>query len=161
DRFTLRERLSDADDVSTHHGIENATDRDVVVKMLATDALHPATLMRAEYEANHAQRLTSRWLADTIFVGREHDQLVLVYEYVRGVTLDERLAQGPLTLSEAIIVGRSMFSALRDLHQHGLLHRGIRPSNIVVNADGPVRSATILPIEPVAGLNLEEMGLHE
>jgi signal transduction histidine kinase/CheY-like chemotaxis protein len=155
ERFALRECWTDSRNVRTYFAIDNIDGQPVVVKLLAGSTLHPAALMRAEYEATHLERLTSAWLAPTIYVGRENSHLTLVYKFIPGVTLLERLQSGPLELRETLIVGRALFSALRDLHRHGVLHRGIRPDNIIVNQSGEVLSATILPIEPTSAVSMD------
>ncbi len=159
-RFTLRECCRKNRNVQTYLAKDD-DGRDVVVKLLATGAVHPAALMRAEYEANHLQRLTSAWVAHTVYVGRENDDLALVYQFVPGMMLADQLRSGPLSLSETLIVGRALFSALRDIHQHGVLHRGIRPQNIVVNGFNTISSAIVLPVEPTAALGLEDTTVQE
>ncbi|MCC7084349.1 MAG: response regulator [Pirellulales bacterium] len=155
-RFALRRACGHGRSVRTFAGVDTEDGRDVMVKLLAIDSIHPATLMRAEYEATHLQRLASAWLAPTIHVGRENNDLVLVYRFVPGEILADLLKSRTLSLAETLTVGRALFSALRDIHRHGVLHRGIRPGNVVVSGDGSVTSAIMLPVEPTAALGLDD-----
>jgi signal transduction histidine kinase/CheY-like chemotaxis protein/tetratricopeptide (TPR) repeat protein len=160
-RFTLHECLAESRNVRTYLGIDNGDGQQVVVKLLAAGAIHPAALMRAEYDATHLQRLASAWLAPTIYVGRENDQLALVYKFIHGITLADRLLSGPLGMHDTLVVGRAIFSALRDIHHHGVLHRGIRPDNVVVGNEALVSSVVVLPVEPTQAVSLDEGAVTE
>ena len=63
----------------------------------------------------------------------------LVMEYVEGVTLRERLVEGPLPVSEALDVAIQVASALSSAHKAGIVHRDIKPENIMLRSDGYVK----------------------
>ena len=63
----------------------------------------------------------------------------LVMEYVEGVTLRERLAEGPLPVNEALDVAIQVASALSSAHKAGIVHRDIKPENIMLRSDGYVK----------------------
>ena len=54
------------------------------------------------------------------------------------------LREHRLTVTESLRVGLAMFSALRDLHEYGLLHRAVRPCHLIVMKEGPLSSARLL-----------------
>jgi eukaryotic-like serine/threonine-protein kinase len=59
-------------------------------------------------------------------------------EYVRGLTLSEYITErGPLTLAMAAALGVMLAEALNDIHAAGLLHRDLKPGNVILGADGP------------------------
>ena len=60
----------------------------------------------------------------------------LVMEFVAGGSLADRLAKGPLSVLEAVRIGRGVLSALRAAHSVGILHRDIKPGNVLLRADG-------------------------
>jgi hypothetical protein len=65
------------------------------------------------------------------------DQLVVVYEYVPGASVEELVAtQGPLKPSQAVAVLRDVCHAVGALHARGVVHRDITPGNVIVAADG-------------------------
>ncbi len=134
--YQLRECLSESNRIRTHLGRSIDDGHAVVIKVIPADAVHPGSLMRLEYEATHLQRLQSPWLASVVHVGRENGDLLLVYEHVAGVALQTCLQSRRLSVAESLVVGQGMFSALRDLHEHRLLHRGVRPSNVIVDGAG-------------------------
>jgi eukaryotic-like serine/threonine-protein kinase len=63
----------------------------------------------------------------------------LVLELVEGLTLAERIAQGPLPLGEAIPIARQIAEAIAAAHERGIVHRDLKPANIKVRPDGLVK----------------------
>jgi serine/threonine protein kinase len=55
----------------------------------------------------------------------------IVMEYVRGQTLKDRLAEGPVPLKQALQIGAEVAEALEEAHQTGIAHRDLRPANIM------------------------------
>jgi signal transduction histidine kinase/DNA-binding response OmpR family regulator/tetratricopeptide (TPR) repeat protein len=143
-RFRLRGRLSEG----TYSGLDLTDFSEVVVKQIPGAGLAAGAWMRLEYEVEHLQRLSSPWVISPYHLSRERDRLLLVSPYVPGDNLGQRLSTGPLTVVEALQVGRALFSALRDLHRHGLLHRAVRPSNIILPEAGDAGSAQLVGFGP-------------
>ena len=95
-----------------------------------------------------------------VFASGEIDQQrYIVMEYVAGGTLSERIANGPLNLNEALAIGRSMADALRYSHENGIVHRDVKPGNILFTATnepilsdfGIAKSAALDSVQTVAG----------
>jgi Tol biopolymer transport system component len=63
----------------------------------------------------------------------------LVMELVDGVTLAERIAQGPLSLAEASSIARQIADALDYAHDRGIIHRDLKPGNVKIRPDGVVK----------------------
>jgi len=63
----------------------------------------------------------------------------LVMEYVEGVTLSERISQGPVPLDEALRIARQIAEALEAAHEKGIVHRDLKPGNIKIRPDGSVK----------------------
>jgi Tol biopolymer transport system component len=63
----------------------------------------------------------------------------LVLELVEGLTLDDRLTAGPLSLDETLNCGRQIAEALEAAHEQGIVHRDLKPANIKIRPDGTVK----------------------
>ncbi|HKQ98637.1 MAG TPA: serine/threonine-protein kinase, partial [Candidatus Polarisedimenticolia bacterium] len=74
-------------------------------------------------------------------IGKAPEGAFLVTELMEGGSLQARLARGPLPLVEGLAIGRAVTSALAAAHARGLLHRDVKPANILLAADGTVKVA--------------------
>src|SRR5262249_36278581 len=63
----------------------------------------------------------------------------LVMELVEGPTLADRIAQGPISVDEALAIARQIAEALEAAHEQGIIHRDLKPANIKVRPDGTVK----------------------
>ena len=82
-------------------------------------------------------------------MGWTDDCLYLVRGYVPGASLQARLRRGPLALADALTVGRCLLSALREMHGGGILHRDIRPVNIIVGEEMSLAGAVLVDCDLV------------
>jgi serine/threonine protein kinase len=63
----------------------------------------------------------------------------LVLQLVEGPTLADRIAQGPISIDEALRIVRQIAEALEAAHEKGIIHRDLKPANVKVTADGQVK----------------------
>lgn len=117
-------------------------DRPVAVKhlredlMLTPDQLASLT-KRMEQEARASARVSHPNLVALHDMGNDASLgLFLVFEYVEGLTLQERLGQGRLTPGEAARLSRELGSALSMAHAARVLHRDIKPENVILSKTG-------------------------
>jgi serine/threonine protein kinase len=115
--------------------------RQVALKRLGQ--LHGAqNQARAEREAQLAARLSHRNVVTVFDLAEDGETRWLVMEYVEGTTLAQFAAdRGGLPAAEAAIVVRQAAEALRVAHEAGIVHRDVKPSNLIVGADGTTRLA--------------------
>src|SRR5262245_2572495 len=117
-------------------------DRDVAVKLLRDDlGLEPeqqrALLDRMRQEAKACARVGHPHIVQLFDMGEEPNVgLYLVFEYASGTTLKERLAQGQLQPGAAAEVARDIGDALSTAHENGVLHRDVKPDNIILTPQG-------------------------
>lgn len=94
---------------------------------------------RLEREAWAAARVANRNVVTVYDVATQDGRPWIVMELVRGISLAELLdAEGPLTPQRAAHIGAEVLSALRAAHEAGVLHRDVKPANVLLSNDGRV-----------------------
>jgi serine/threonine protein kinase len=123
-------------------GIDLRLDRDVAVKLLRADLAHQLDLrQRFEREARAAARISHPNVVAVFDTGEHAGVPFIVMERLPGTTLATDIADGPLTPPEACTVVLEVLSALEAAHQLGVVHRDIKPGNILRARDGHVKVA--------------------
>jgi serine/threonine-protein kinase len=114
--------------------------RDVAIKILpdvfAADVDRVARFRR---EAQVLASLNHPHIAQIYGLEQTDHTSALVLELVDGPTLADRIAQGPLTIEEALPIARQIAEALETAHEHGIIHRDLKPANIKLRSDGTVK----------------------
>lgn len=87
-------------------------------------------------EARAAAAIEHPCLCPIYDIGEVDGQDYIAMSYVAGATLEETIAVGPMDVREAFQVIRDAASALDECHAHGIIHRDVKPSNIVINQRG-------------------------
>src|SRR6478672_1574418 len=108
-------------------------DRTVAIKVLPAHlSSNPDLRARFEREGKAISALQHAHICVLHDVGREADVDFLVMEYLEGETLAARLARKPLTLDEALRIAIEVADALDVAHHHGVIHRDLKPGNIML-----------------------------
>jgi serine/threonine protein kinase len=111
-------------------------------RVVAIKALSPALggddEFRARFarEARVAQEVRHRHLVDVVGHGEVEGRPYLVLEYVPGGSLADRLRRGALGVDELVELVADVAAGLDALHRHELVHRDVKPSNIMLRGDG-------------------------
>jgi TolB-like protein/tetratricopeptide (TPR) repeat protein/tRNA A-37 threonylcarbamoyl transferase component Bud32 len=114
--------------------------RRVAVKLIAKDLARDVDrLQRFRQEAHAASSLNHPNIVVVHDFGGQEGRPFIVTELVEGVTLRERLKEGPLSIPESIEIAVQVTSALAAAHARGLVHRDIKPENVMVRPDGYVK----------------------
>src|SRR5215470_3441947 len=115
-------------------------ERNVALKVLHAGTLADvATRKRFRKEAMALSRLNHPSIAAIYEFGSEDSLDFLVMEYIAGSTLTDRLAAGPLPEREILELGVQIVAALEEAHEHGVVHRDLKPGNIRVTPKGNVK----------------------
>jgi eukaryotic-like serine/threonine-protein kinase len=126
-----------------HRGHDTRLDRPVAVKIMDERlAGDPAFRVRFEREARSAARIDHPAVVDVFDQGSDAGRLFLVMELVEGGTLREVLrARGPLGVPRAVAIMERVLAGLAEAHRLGLVHRDVKPENVLVSATGEVKVA--------------------
>ncbi len=112
-------------------------DRDVAVKVLAQHlGSQPDVRARFEREARTISALDHPHLCTLFDVGNEGDTDFLVMELLEGESLATRLARGPLPYGEVLRLGAQIADALSCAHRSGVVHRDLKPGNVMLTRSG-------------------------
>lgn len=100
----------------------------------------PMTLVRFQREASAASRLSHPNVVDIYDVGEFNGMHYIVMEYIRGRTLKQLVAlRGALSVEEAIHIMSQLTSAVAHAHANKIIHRDIKPQNVLVKDDGTIK----------------------
>ncbi|HET6349864.1 MAG TPA: protein kinase [Candidatus Krumholzibacteria bacterium] len=111
--------------------------RDVAIKVLPQHlSTNPEIRARFEREAKTVSGLNHPHICVLHDVGREGDTDFLVMELIEGETLATRLAKGPLPTAEVVTIGAQIADALDRAHNAGVVHRDLKPGNIMLTRGG-------------------------
>jgi serine/threonine-protein kinase len=136
-RYRLIERIGEGGMGEVWKAHDANLDRVVAVKMLLRGTVGDATTReRFRHEARVLSRLSHPGVATVFDFGAQEGYDYLVMEYVQGGTLESQLATGPLALDDLLRVGAAIADALENAHRQGILHRDLKPGNVVLTADG-------------------------
>jgi eukaryotic-like serine/threonine-protein kinase len=142
DRYQLNEMLAAGGFGEVWRATDLALNRPVAVKLLhAGVARHPETLARFRAEARHCAALSHENIARVYDYGEPPDARApyLVMELVEGPSLAEELAAGPLDPGRVTDVVAQTAAGLDAAHRAGLVHRDIKPGNLMLSPDGRVK----------------------
>lgn len=142
-RYKLVAPLGEGGMATVYRARDLRLNRDIAIKVLREELTRdPGFLTRFEREAQTVASLAHPNIVPVYDVGEEEGAHFIVMEYVRGRTLREALdLQGPFAPDRAISVAERVLDALSHAHAHGLVHRDVKPHNILLAADGTPRLA--------------------
>ncbi len=115
-------------------------DRQVAIKaMPAHLAADPDRLARFQREAKVLASLNHPGIGAIYGLEEASGQQYLILEFIAGETLADRLAKGPLPVDEALNFAKQIAEALEVAHEKGVVHRDLKPGNVMITTDGAVK----------------------
>ena len=133
-RYLLKDRLGAGGYGTVWLGWDEKLERAVAVKVIPREADGPAPV-RAEREARVAARLNHPGIVSLYELGADDEAMYLVSELVRGRTFAELLKGGALSDRDVARIGIALCQALDHAHQKGVIHRDVKPQNVMVVAE--------------------------
>lgn len=121
--------------------VDTILNRQVAIKILRADlSTDTVSILRFEREAQAAAALAHPNIVEIYDVGDYKGHHYIVMEFVSGKTLKQVIrSRGPLVNEEAIDIMKQLCSAVSEAHARGIIHRDIKPQNVIVKADGSVK----------------------
>ncbi len=114
--------------------------RRVALKFVAPElAADAVALRRFEREARSAAALNHPHIATLYAFEREGNRTFIAMELVGGGSIRDRLANGPLPIGEALAIARDVAGALANAHRSGIVHRDVKPENLMFDDHGVVK----------------------
>ncbi len=137
--YRLIAKLGKGGMATVYKGYHPSLDRYVAIKALHPAFMeHPGFIDRFEREARVVAKLEHPNIVPIYDFSEHEDRPYLVLKYVEGETLKARLDKSKLTYRETRQVFRVISSALAYAHQRGVLHRDVKPSNVLMDKEGQV-----------------------
>ncbi|MDQ0791751.1 serine/threonine-protein kinase [Streptomyces sp. B1I3] len=132
-RYRLDGLLGSGGAADVHRGFDLRLRRPVAVKVFRPDA-RIDTEQSLSNEAVILARLHHSGLVTAFDAGQHNGRAFLVMQLIEGSTLRERIASGPLPPQETVALGADLAHALTHAHDAGIVHRDVKPSNILLDA---------------------------
>lgn len=142
-RYLINKKLGEGGMADVYLAQDSFLNREVAIKILRGKlSLDPVALLRFQREANAASRLNHPNIVEIYDVGEDGGQHYIVMEYIRGKSLKELIAQrGAMDKQEALQIMDQLLCAIIEAHKNNIIHRDIKPQNILVKDDGTVKIA--------------------
>ncbi len=140
-RYKIEEKIGEGGMAVVYRGYDNILNRSVTVKVLrAQFALDDNFVRRFKREAQSAASLSHPNVVNIYDVGEQEGTHYIVMEYIDGKSLKELITEkGKLPVNEAVQIARQICEALVSAHKNNIIHRDIKPHNILLTRDGRVK----------------------
>lgn len=138
--YRLLEKLGQGGQATAFKAADLRLGRPVVIKVLRPElAVTEAARKRFEREACLCSVLEHPNISALYDIGEDDGVLYLVMQYVEGITLERFMAGRPLGIPSALSLAIQVADALAVAHVHGIVHRDVKPSNVIVTPDGQAK----------------------
>lgn len=140
-RYTVQDKIGTGGMAIVYRGLDNVLGRTVAIKtMLPQYAADHSFAARFKQEAQAAAALQSPYIVSVYDWGKDGDTYYIVMEYLHGTDLKSGIRKhGALDCRKVAQIGSQISQALSVAHRHDIIHRDIKPQNIMVQPDGNIK----------------------
>ena len=140
-RYQVQDRIGTGGMATVFRGLDEVLGRTVAIKtMLPQYATDPSFAARFKQEAQAAAALQSPYIVSVYDWGKDGDTYYIIMEYLRGTDLKSGIRKhGALDCKKVAQIGSQIAQALSVAHKHDIIHRDIKPQNIMVQPDGNIK----------------------
>ena len=140
-RYLVKERIGIGGMAEVYEGQDQVLGRKVAVKVMLPQYAEDATFVaRFKQEAASAANLQSPYIVNVYDWGQDDGTYYIVMEYVRGSDLKTAIQQrGPVNQRKVAEIGSQVCQALSVAHNQDIIHRDIKPQNIMIQPDGNIK----------------------
>ena len=142
-RYRVLRRIADGGMATVYLAVDERLDREVALKVMRQHLTHDESFVtRFRREARSSASLSHPNVVAVYDQGEDDGCIFLAMEYVPGQTLrDVMREEGPLSPRAALDVLEPVLRALAEAHAKGLIHRDVKPENVIINDNGTVKVA--------------------
>lgn len=141
ERYRIVKSLGEGGMADVYLAVDEILNREVAIKILRGDLSNdPISLLRFQREASAVSKLHHPNVVQIYDVGQWENRHYIVMEYIAGKNLKQLIkARGALDKVEAVDIMKQLTSAIIHAHENKLIHRDIKPQNVLIKADGTVK----------------------
>jgi len=159
-RYEILEKVGEGGMATAYRGRDRVLGRTVAIKVMRPElSTDPEFVSRFRREARASAGITHEHIASVYDTGSDGPNHYIVMEYVEGESLRDRLKrEGPLPLEEALRITVETAEALEAAHSAGIVHRDIKPGNILLGREGSVKATDFGIARAIAASRHTETG---
>ncbi len=141
DRYMIVKHIGSGGMADVYVAMDTLLNREVAIKVLRGELSNdPVALLRFQREAQASCALIHPNIVEIYDVGEDGGSHFLVMEYIRGKTLKQLIhLRGALAIDEAVAIMKQLVAATHEAHKRGIIHRDIKPQNVLVKDDGTIK----------------------
>lgn len=141
ERYEIVSKIGTGGMADVYKAMDHKLNRFVAVKVLKPEFREDATFVKKfRSEAQAAAGLTHPNIVNVFDVGDDEGVYYIVMELIEGITLKEYISKkGKLSVKEATSIAIQVSMGLEAAHSHGIVHRDVKPQNIIISIDGKVK----------------------
>lgn len=139
-KYEILEKLGSGGTSIVYKAKRLADERIVAIKIIRDELENIKELERRfRLEAEALNKMSHRNIRRILGVGQWNDSLYMVTEFIDGKTLKEIVSEGPLNVKKAVDYALQIAAGIEHAHRKNIIHRDIKPQNIIVSNDGTVK----------------------